>query len=130
MLDIVVAHLYIAIIHMALPIISTQELKKGSAEMLIMALVEERARHGYEIAGLIGERSKGALKFHAASLYPLLYRMEERGWIKGKWIEKTGHRRRRYYTLTAKGRKALALQRNTWQQFFLALNRVARLSPK
>ena len=105
------------------------ELKKGSTEMLIMALVEDEPRHGYEIAKLIGERSDGVLQFHVASLYPLLYRMEKRGWIKGQWIEKAGQRRRRYYKLTAEGRKVLAAQRNTWQEFFDALNRVARITP-
>jgi transcriptional regulator len=105
-----------------------KELKKGSTELLIMALVEDRPRHGYEIAKLIDERSDGVLQFHVASLYPLLYRMEKRGWIKGQWIEKTGQRRRRYYKLTAAGRKVLASQRNTWQSFFAALNRVARIN--
>ena len=104
------------------------ELKKGSTEMLVMALVEERARHGYEIAKLIAERSDGVLQFHVASLYPLLYRMEKRGWITGQWVEKAGQRRRRYYKLTAAGRKVLAAQRSTWQEFFAALNRVARIT--
>ena len=107
-----------------------RELKKGSTEMLVMALVEERARHGYEIAKLIGERSEGVLQFHVASLYPLLYRMEKRGWIKGQWVEKAGQRRRRYYRLTAAGHKVLAAQRNTWQEFFSALDRVARITPE
>lgn len=107
-----------------------RELKKGSTEMLIMALIEERARHGYEIAQLIGERSEGVLQFHVASLYPLLYRMERRGWIKGQWVEKSGQRRRRFYKLTAEGRKALAAQRRTWHEFFAALDRVARVTPE
>jgi len=105
-----------------------KELKKGSTELLIMALVEDRPRHGYEIAKLIDERSDGVLQFHVASLYPLLYRMEKRGWIKGQWIEKTGQRRRRYYKLTAAGHKMLASQRSTWESFFAALNRVARIT--
>jgi len=105
-----------------------RELKKGSTEMLILALVEDRPRHGYEIAKLIGKRSGGVLQFHAASLYPLLYRMEKRGWIKGQWIEKAGQRRRRYYKLTPEGHKVLASQRSIWQEFFAALNRVARIT--
>lgn len=107
-----------------------RELKKGSTEMLIMALVEDRPRHGYEIAKLIGERSDGVLQFHVASLYPLLYRLEKRGHIKGQWVEKAGQRRRRYYKLTAEGRRVLAAQRNTWQEFFAALDRVARITPE
>lgn len=102
-----------------------REVKRGSTEMLILALVEERARHGYEIAKLIEERSDGVLQFHVASLYPLLYRLEKRGLIEGRWVEKAGQRRRRYYKLTAEGRKVLAAQRRTWRDFFSALDRVA-----
>jgi len=101
------------------------EMKKGSAELLILALVEERARHGYEISKLIASRSDGALQFHVASLYPLLYRLEDRGWIGGRWVEKPGQRRRRYYRLTPEGRKVLARQRSVWQDFVRALERVA-----
>lgn len=104
-----------------------RELKKGSTEILILALVEDRPRHGYEIAKLIDQRSDGALKFHAASLYPILYRLEKRSLIKGRWVEKSGQRRRRYYKLTAEGRKVLAAQRNTWAEFVNALDRVARI---
>lgn len=93
--------------------------------MLILALVEERPRHGYEIAKLIEQRSAGVLQFHVASLYPLLYRLETRGWIRGRWLEKAGTRRRRYYKLTAAGRKVLSEQRRTWSDFFAALDRVA-----
>lgn len=106
-----------------------RELKKGSTEMLIMALIEERARHGYEIAKLIGNRSEGVLQFNVATLYPLLYRMEKRGWIKGTWVEKAGERRRRFYKLTAEGKKVLTAQRQTWADFFTALDRVAKIKP-
>lgn len=102
-----------------------RELKKGSAELLILSLVEARPRHGYEISKLILLRSGGRLKFHIASLYPLLYRLEERGWIQGKWVEKPGLRRRRFYRLTAEGKKVLATQRNTWQEFVAAVNLIA-----
>ncbi len=101
-----------------------RELKKGSAELLILSLIEARPRHGYEISKLIESRSDGTLKFNIASLYPLLYRLEKRGWIKGRWIEKTGERRRRYYRLTAEGKKILRAQRNTWQAFVEAINRI------
>jgi PadR family transcriptional regulator PadR len=105
------------------------QVKKGSAELLILALVEERARHGYEIGKLIESRSGGALSFHVASLYPLLYRLEGRGWIEGRWVEKAGQRRRRHYRITAEGRRVLAKQRSIWRQFVHALDRVAGLSP-
>ena len=101
-----------------------RELKKGSAELLILSLVEARARHGYEIAKLIESRSNGALRFNIASLYPLLYRLERRGWLLGRWIEKAGQRRRRYYRLTPQGREVLASQRTGWRVFVEAINRI------
>ncbi len=102
-----------------------RELKRGSTELLILALVEDRPRHGYEIARLIEERSDGAISFHVASLYPTLYRLEDRGLLEGRWVERAGQRRRRYYRITPAGRKVLASQRTTWEEFFAALNRVA-----
>jgi transcriptional regulator len=101
-----------------------RELKKGSAELLVLAILESRPRHGYEVGRIIEERSAGRLRFHIASLYPLLYRLEERGWIEGRWVEKSGERRRRFYRLTAQGRKVLAAQRETWREFVLAVDLV------
>ena len=101
-----------------------RELKKGSAELLILSLVEARPRHGYEISKLIEARSDGVLRFNVASLYPLLYRLEKRGWIEGRWVEKAGQRRRRYYKLTREGRKVLASQRTTRQSIVAAINRI------
>lgn len=98
-----------------------RELKKGSAELIILSIVEPRPRHGYEISKLIEERSAGQLKFHVASLYPLLYRLEERGWLQGRWVEKPGQRRRRFYTLTGEGRRVLVRQRDTWKSFVDAM---------
>src|SRR5258708_37320511 len=103
-----------------------RELKKGSAEVLILSLVEVRQRHGYEISKLIEVRSDGVLKFNVASLYPLLYRLEKRGWILGRWVEKAGQRRRRYYRLSGGGRKGLAVPRSSWGEFVAAINRVNR----
>ena len=100
-------------------------MEKSSAELLILSLVEARPRHGYEISKLIEQRSGGTVRFHVASLYPLLYRLEKRGLINGRWVEKAGQRRRRYYKLTAAGQKILAQQRQTWKDFFAALDRVA-----
>lgn len=101
-----------------------REMKKGSAELLILSLVEVRPRHGYEISKLIEARSDGVLKFNVASLYPLLYRLEKRAWIQGRWVEKAGQRRRRYYKLTREGRKVLAAQRSGWEEFVAAINRI------
>ena len=101
-----------------------RELKRGSAELLILALLDARPRHGYELSKLIHARSGGQLTFHIDSLYPLLYRLEERGWIKGTWVEKAGERRRRFYKVTPEGRKVLAAQRKTWAAFVEAVQRV------
>lgn len=101
-----------------------QEWKKGSAEMLILSLVEDQPRHGYEIGKLIERRSLGCLRFHVASLYPLLYRLENRDWIQGCWVEKAGQRRRRYYRLTPAGQKVLAQQRRSWREFVEAVSRI------
>jgi transcriptional regulator len=98
-----------------------REMKKGSAELIILSIVESRARHGYEISKLIEARSAGQIKFHIASLYPLLYRLEERGWLQGRWVEKQGQRRRRFYSLTAEGRRVLGRQRDTWKAFVHAM---------
>jgi len=104
--------------------LTDRELKKGSAELLILSLLEDHPRHGYEISKLIEQRSEGAVRFYVASLYPLLYRLEKRGWIQGRWVEKIGQRRRRYYRLTSHGRKVLASQRRGWQVFVNAINRI------
>lgn len=102
-----------------------RELKKGSAELLILACLEGRARHGYEIGRRIDDESNGAIRFNVASLYGLLYRLESRGWIRGRWIEAAGERRRRTYTLTAAGRTVLAEQREGWRVFAAAVSRIA-----
>lgn len=101
-----------------------RELKKGSAELLILSLIEHRARHGYEISKLIEDRSGGVLKFNVASFYPLLYRLEQRGLIAGRWVEKAGQRRRRYYRLTALGKEMLTARRSTWFDFVDAIRRI------
>ena len=98
-----------------------REMKKGSADLLILSLVEHEARHGYELCKLIESRSAGVITFHAASLYPLLYKLEARGLIAGRWVEKAGQRRRRYYRLTAAGRQVLADQRRNWKEFIRAI---------
>ena len=101
------------------------EAKKGSGEVVILAIVEPESHHGYEIAKLIEQRSNGDIRFTLASLYATLYRMEDRGWIKGRWIEKAGQRRRCHYRITEAGRRVLAEQRADWQRFVAALGEVA-----
>ena len=100
------------------------EMKKGSSEMLILALLEGRARHGYEIGKLIEARSGGKLTFALPTLYPTLLRLENRGWIKGRWVEKSGERRRCFYRLTPEGRRVLTEQRKTWEAFIEAVRAV------
>ena len=106
----------------------TADLRRGSAELLILALIEDRPRHGYEIGKLIEARSDGRLAFRIPSLYPVLCRLEERGLIAGRWVEKDGERRRRFYRLTPAGRNVLAREREQWQDFISALTAVAGLS--
>ncbi len=105
------------------------EAKKGSAEIVILAIVDHESHHGYEIAKLIEQRTGGSLRFTLASLYATLYRLEERGWIKGRWIEKAGQRRRCHYRITDAGRRVLADQRADWGRFLVALGQVAGVKP-
>ena len=104
-----------------------RELKKGSADLLILSLIEVRPRHGYEMSKIIDERSDGSLHFNVASLYPLLYRLEKRALIAGRWVEKSGQRRRRYYRITPAGRQVLKAHRNAWLEFVAAMNRITGL---
>jgi PadR family transcriptional regulator PadR len=115
---------------MVMPLDSTIDAaKKGSADLLILALVEHEPLHGYEIAGRIETRSDGTLRFTLASLYATLYRLEERALIKGRWVEKAGQRRRRYYRITDNGRAMLATQREDWARFIAALTQIAGIKP-
>lgn len=100
------------------------ELKKGSTEMLVLSLIETRARHGYEIGKLIEARSGGRLTFALPTLYPTLLRLENRGLIKGRWVEKAGERERRFYRLTSEGRRMLAAHRETWKAYVEAVNEI------
>src|SRR5215467_11194661 len=102
----------------------SRELKKGSPELLILALLEEDDRHGYELGKLIESRSGGRLQFRIGSLYPILCRLESQSLIAGRWVEKAGERRRRFYRLTAKGRGALTSQRSAWEDFTSAVNQI------
>ena len=103
-----------------------KELQKNSAEIVILAVLESGPRHGYELAKLISVRSDARLAFQVASIYPMLYRLERKRLVQGRWVERPGERRRRFYTLTQAGRKALAAQRRAWREFFTTLNRVTR----
>ena len=105
------------------------DLKRGSLELLILSSLEPGARHGYEIGKQLERRSNGQLEFKASTLYSILYRMEDRGWIKGRWVERTGERRRCYYALTSAGARELASQRKEWEAFAAMVSRVIGLTP-
>ena len=105
-----------------------REAKKGAAELVVLAFLEDEPRHGYELVKLIDERSRGALTFNFASLYATLYKLEERGLVQGRWVERPGQRRRRSYKITAHGREALAAQRRDWRQFFALVRDLAGVS--
>jgi len=102
----------------------SRELKKGSTELLILSLLEHAPLHGYDIGKRIEQRSRGKLQLRIASLYPMLCRMESKGLIRGRWLEKPGERRRRFYRLTPEGRRMLVQERATWREFMAAVNRV------
>src|SRR5262245_61690431 len=102
-----------------------RELKKGTTELLVLACLEHEARHGYDIGRIIANRSDGVLQLNLSALYHLLYTLEERGWIQGRWVEKAGVRRRRFYRLTPKGRRVLEAKRKTWRAFRIAVESVA-----
>jgi PadR family transcriptional regulator PadR len=114
---------------MAEPDVDTRALQKTSAEMIVLALLDERSRHGYELAKLIESRSDGKFEFHVASLYPMLYRLEGKGWVEGRWVERPNERRKRFYRITPRGKKILAVQRQSWLDFFETLDRVAQIRP-
>jgi transcriptional regulator len=100
------------------------ELKKGSAETLILALLSEQQLHGYGIAKRIEEKSEGALQFHVTSLYPILYRLERQGLVQSNWQQPEGGRRRRYYELTPAGEAMLRERRSSWRTFIDAVESV------
>lgn len=103
-------------------------IKRGTAELAILSVLESEALHGYEIARRIEGQTKGSLRFTLAALYPMLYRMEQRGWIRGTWETSGNHRRRRCYRLTSAGTKKLSPLRREWSELFHALRRLTKVS--
>jgi PadR family transcriptional regulator, regulatory protein PadR len=112
-------------LHIYMAATDTTSLQKGSAELVLLAVLDGPPRHGYELAQLIETRSDGRLRFQAATLYPLLYKLERRGLVVGKWVEKSGERRRRFYRLTPAGKAMLRERRKLWREFLEALDQVA-----
>ena len=100
------------------------ELKRGSLDLLILSALQGQPKHGYEIGKLLASRSDGKLDFPVSTLYSILYRMENRGWIAGRWVEKTGVRRRCYYTLTSEGETVLKAKQEQWREYTATVNKV------
>ena len=107
---------------------NTTGIKRGTAELAILSVLENGALHGYEMARRIEEQTRGSLRFTLAALYPMLYRMEQRGWIRGSWETSSNGRRRRCYRLTTTGRKKLSPLRAEWSELFDALHRLGKVS--
>ncbi len=103
-------------------------IKRGTAELAVLSILEEGALHGYEMARRIEEQTKGALRFTLAALYPMLYRMEKRGWIRGSWETSGSGRRRRCYRLTPAGKKKLSPLRKEWAELFSALRQLGKVA--
>jgi PadR family transcriptional regulator, regulatory protein PadR len=103
------------------------ELKRGTAELAVLSVLEDGPLHGYEIGRRIEEQSGGTLRYTLAALYPLLYRMEHRGWLRGEWETGGSGKRRRSYRLLPRGRKMLKPMREEWTDLFRALRRVAKV---
>jgi PadR family transcriptional regulator, regulatory protein PadR len=106
----------------------SNELKRGTAELAILSVLEESPLHGYEVARQIEQQSGGALKFSLAALYPMLYRMESRGWLRGSWETAENGRRRRCYRLLPRGRKMLRPLRAEWADLFRAMRRIGKVT--
>jgi PadR family transcriptional regulator PadR len=102
--------------------------KRGTAELAVLSILEEGPLHGYEMARRIEKQTKGALRFTLAALYPMLYRMEQRGWIRGAWEISRSGRRKRCYRLTPAGRKKLLPLRTEWSELFRALGRLGKVA--
>jgi transcriptional regulator len=103
-------------------------IKRGTAELAVLSVLEHGPLHGYEMARRIEQQTKGALRFSLAALYPLLYRMEQCGWIRGAWETSSSGRRRRCYRITPVGKKKLSPLRREWAELFGALRRLAKVS--
>ena len=103
-------------------------IKRGTAELAVLSVLEEEALHGYEIGRRIEQQTNGALRFTLAALYPMLYRMEQQRWIRGAWETSANGRRRRCYRLTPAGKKKLSPLRREWAELFRALRRLTKVA--
>lgn len=102
-------------------------IKRGTAELAVLSVLSSGPMHGYEMARRIEQQTKGSLRFTLAALYPMLYRMEQQGWIRGTWETSSNGRRKRCYRLTPAGRKKLSPLRREWAELFRALQRLTKV---
>jgi PadR family transcriptional regulator PadR len=100
------------------------ELLHGTLETLILRTLVQGPMHGYAIARWLEQASDDVLQIEDGSLYPALYRMEQRGWVSAAWGTSDGGRRAKFYGLTPVGRRRLAVSTNEWARFASAVSRV------
>jgi len=105
------------------------DLVRGAAPTAVLQLLSRRPMYGYEIVGMLRDESAGALALGQSTLYPLLYNLESKGFITSDERASDSGRVRRYYSITAAGRKALKSQREQWQSLSSALGRLGIISP-
>jgi PadR family transcriptional regulator, regulatory protein PadR len=108
-------------------IVIASSIKRGTAELAILSVLQSGALHGYEIARRIEHETNGSLHFTLAALYPMLYRLEKQKWIRGAWETSPNGRRRRCYRLTPAGKQKISPLRKEWTELFAALQRLARV---
>jgi PadR family transcriptional regulator PadR len=102
------------------------DLLQGTLDMLILKALSLGPMHGYGVGQRIRQMAEEMLRVEEGSLYPALYRLEERGWIKSEWGTSENNRRARFYKLTAAGRRQLHVEEENWQRFVLAIGKVMR----
>ena len=104
------------------------DLMQGTLELLILNTLAREAMHGYGIVQRIHEAAEDLLKVEDGSLYPALYRMEERGWVKSEWGVSENNRRAKFYKLTRRGQKQLEAERANWKRISNAVTRILQAS--
>lgn len=100
------------------------EMLRGTLDLLILRTLELQPLHGVAVADRIRQVTSGTFSVGPGSLFPALHRLEQEGWIKGEWSAGESGRRRRAYTLTAAGRKQLAVERKQWARIVVAVGEV------
>lgn len=103
---------------------SKSDLLQGTLDMLILKALSLGEMHGYGVGQRIMQLAEEMLRVEEGSLYPALYRLEERGWISSEWGTSENNRQARFYKLTRSGRRQLQIEEENWQRFALAINKV------